>query len=123
MPKAGASFLTVSGAVLAVLIAAPRVLASSPEAWKAYDREVRTACLKASGLLQARALGDRVDVPAAAPDRNGITPILSAVLLEGRYPQAHMKGQTGRELCLFDQRTRKAFVGPAETLTQPRPKP
>jgi hypothetical protein len=123
MPKAGAAVLLSSGAALALLTAAPRVLASSPEAWRAYDREVRTACLKASGLLQPRVLGDRVDVPAAPPDPNGITLILSAFLLEGRYPQAHMKGQMGRELCLFDQRTRKAFVGAAESLTKPRPKP
>jgi hypothetical protein len=123
MPKAGASFLTLFGAALALLVAAPRVLASSPEAWRAYDREVRTACLKASGLLQPRLLSDRLDVPAAPPDQNGITLIISAFLLEGRYPQAHMKGQMGRELCLFDQRNRRAFVGPAGTLTISRPKP
>ncbi len=123
MPKAGASILTLTGAALALLIAAPRVAASSPEAWRAYDREVRTACLKASRLLQPRVLGDRVDVPAAPPDPNGITLIISAFLLEGRYPQAHMKGEMGRELCLFDQRTRKAFVGPAGMLTISRPKP
>ncbi|MFN9622063.1 MAG: hypothetical protein ACK587_04395 [Cyanobacteriota bacterium] len=123
MPKVGAAVLLSSGAALLVLSAAPRVAASSPEAWRAYDREVRTACLKASGLLQPRVMGDRVDVPAAPPDPNGITLIISALLLEGRYPQAHMKGQTGRELCLFDQRTRKAFVGPAGMLTLSRPKP
>ncbi|MFN9645529.1 MAG: hypothetical protein ACK6BG_10530 [Cyanobacteriota bacterium] len=123
MPKAGTVALLASGAALWLLSAAPRLWASSPEAWQAYDREVRSACLKASGLLQPRVLGDRVDVSAAVASPNGITPLISALLLEGHSPQAHMRGQLGRELCLFDQRTRKASVAEANALTKPRPKP
>ena len=108
--------------VLLLGVAAPRAVASSPDAWRAYDQEVRTACLKASRLLQPRVLGERVDVPVAAPSPTGNTPLISALLLEGRYPQAHMGGQKGRELCLFEQRTRRASLAEADNLDKPRPK-
>jgi hypothetical protein len=102
---------------------APAVRASSPGAWKAYDLEVRAACLKASRLSGARVLGERVDVPVADRSRDGVTLLISALLMEGRYPQAHMKSQKGRELCLFEQRTRRGTVAEAEFLDRPRPKP
>ncbi|MEB3335751.1 MAG: hypothetical protein VKP70_12295 [Cyanobacteriota bacterium] len=102
---------------------APPAGASSPEAWRAYDREVRSACLKATGLLQPRILGERIDVPVAEGSQSGNTLLISAFLVEGRYPQAHMGGKTGRDLCLFEQRTRRATVGGAEHLDRPRPTP
>ena len=42
----------------------------------------------------------------------------SAVILEGHYPQAHMKNQRGRELCLWQRSTQKASVTEADTLLQ-----
>jgi hypothetical protein len=111
---------------VAVVLLGPGALragASSPDAWRAYDREVRSACLKATRLLQPRILGDRIDVPVADASPSGLTPIISAFLIEGRYPQAHMGGKMGRDLCLFEQRTRRATVGGAEPLDRPRPKP
>lgn len=108
-------------AVLLTLVA-PGAEASSPQAWRAYDQEVRQACLKASGLSRPRVLGDRVDVPVADLAPNGTTLLISALLLEGSYPQPHMRGQTGRELCLFEQRTRRATVAEAESLDRPRPR-
>ena len=98
---------------------APRARASSPDAWRAYDSEVRSACLKASRLLQPRVLGERIDVPAAEVSPTGVTLIISALLITGRFPQAHMRGQTGRELCLFEQRTRRATVADADQLDRP----
>lgn len=102
---------------------APAAQASSPEAWRAYDRQVRAACLAISRLLQPRALGERIDVPVAEASPDGTTALISALLLEGRYPQPHMGGQKGRELCLFDQRTRRATVAEADVLDRPRSKP
>jgi hypothetical protein len=61
-------------------------LASSPDAWRAYDRQVRTACVAASRLAAARVKGKRVDV---------LDLDISALLLEGTYPQPHMRGQKG----------------------------
>ena len=34
-----------------------------------------------------------------------------------------MQGKTGRELCLFEQRTRRATVATADQLNRPRPQP
>lgn len=118
----GASGHVVLGMALLALLAPPAG-ASSPAAWRAYDQEVRSACLKASRLVQPRVLGERIDVPVADVSPSGGTLLISAFLLEGPYPQAHMAGRKGRELCLFEQRTRQATVGDAEALDGPRPHP
>ncbi len=110
------------GMALLGLMATP-VGASSPAAWKAYEQEVRSACLKASRLAQPRVLGERVDVPVADLTPSGGTLLISAVLLEGTNPQSHMGGRKGRELCLFEQRTRQAKVAEAEALDRPRRQP
>ena len=41
------------------------------------------------------------------------------LLLKGRYPQTHMAGMTGLELCLYDGRSRKARVADADRLINP----
>jgi hypothetical protein len=104
-------------------LVAPPTRASSPAAWQAYDAEVRQACLKASLLKDPRVLGERIDVPVADVSPEGTTPLISALLLEGRFPQPHMRGQKGRELCLFEQRTRRATVAGAEAIDRPRLQP
>jgi hypothetical protein len=109
--------------VLLLEMGAPRAKASSPDAWRAYDAEVRRACQKASRLLQPRALGERIDVPVADVSSSGITLLISAFLIAGRYPYAPMRGQMGRELCLFEQRTRRATLAPADQLDRQRPQP
>jgi hypothetical protein len=43
----------------------------------------------------------------------------SALLLSGLYPQPHMKHKPGRELCLFDRRSRRAAVTVADGLLNP----
>jgi hypothetical protein len=111
------------GLLLLLGLALPPALASSPAAWRDYDREVRAACLQASRLRQPRVLGERVDVPVADRTPDGGTLLISALLLEGRWSQPAPQGQTGRELCLFEQRTRRATVADADALAQPRPKP
>lgn len=111
------------GWVMVLGLMAPRAGASSPGAWRAYDQEVRLACLKASRLLQPRVLGERIDVPVADISPDGTTALISAFLLEGGFPQPHRGGQKGRELCLFEQRTRRATVAEAASLDRPRPRP
>ena len=90
--------------------------ASSPQAWQDYGKQVLHACTAASTLRAPRPAGERVDVTAA----NGAQ--TSVLLLEGTYPQAHMAGKRGLELCLFDSGTRKASVAEANNL-QRRTKP
>lgn len=92
----------------------PPAGASSPDAWRTYDLEVRAACRKASRLEQPRMPGERIDVPAADRTPDGGTLLISAVLLQGRK---------GRELCLYEQRTRRATVAEAEFLDRPRSRP
>lgn len=76
--------------------------ASSNDAWAAYDKRVAAACAKASALKNVQVASP----PAQFDDRVGYT----ALLLQGRYPQAHMKNQRGRELCLYDKKSKRAFV-------------
>ena len=92
------------GAVVAVTAGA--ALASTPQAWNDFDAEVLKACVAASSLRNPHAGGQRVDFD----DATGY----SALLLSGHYPQPHMKNQPGRELCLFDRRTRTAVVSDAD---------
>ena len=89
----------------AVGVAAGPARASSPEAWSRYDRQVRSACVAASHLAAVRVQGSRIDLPGLG---------LSSLLLEGTYPQAHMKGQQGLELCVFEQRSGRAAVAEAD---------
>ncbi|NYH10041.1 hypothetical protein [Pseudomonas moraviensis] len=81
---------------------APLAHASSPDAWAAYDKAVLASCTKASGLKNAKPVGNA----AQFDDRVGYT----AVLLQGQYPQKHMKGQQGTELCLYNKKSKTAFV-------------
>ncbi len=100
-------------AVLLLALAAPvAARGSTPEAWKDFAAEVVQACVAASTLRDARAAGGRIDFD----DRIGY----SALLITGHYPQPHMNNRSGRELCLFDRRTRSATVAPADGLVPPR---
>jgi len=109
--RLAAGLVFLGGWVCALTLLAPLARASSPAAWKAYDLEVRQACLKASGLQGARVMGQRVDVPELST---------SVLLLAGPNPQAPMGGQASRELCLFTQNGRRAVVTGAEPLDRPR---
>jgi hypothetical protein len=81
---------------------APLAHASSPDAWAAYDKAVLASCTKASGLKDAKPVGNA----AQFDDRVGYT----ALLLQGQYPQKHMKGQQGTELCLYNKKSKTAVV-------------
>jgi len=76
--------------------------ASSPDAWAAYDKTVLASCTKASGLKNSQPVGN----PAQFDDRVGYT----ALLLQGQYPQKHMKGAQGSELCLYNKKSKTAYV-------------
>lgn len=92
--------------ILAAVLAAPFAQASSSAAWSAHQKEAIAACIKQSGLRDVKAISR----PVEFDDRVAYT----AVTLEGRYPQKHMKNQIGRELCLFDRKKRQAFVAETE---------
>jgi hypothetical protein len=95
--------------LLITVFTAAAAQASSPDAWSAHDKEVAAACVKASRLKNAKPAGQ----PMAYDDSVGMT----ALLVAGRYPQAHMKNRPGRVLCLFDRKKREAAVTEADQLS------
>lgn len=82
--------------------------ASSDEAWAKGDQAMKTACLKASQLKNPQIASGIM----LFDDSVGY----SSVVISGRYPQAQMKNQRGRELCLWQRATQKAHVTEADTL-------
>lgn len=63
--------------------------ASSPDAWQALYDTTAQACLKQSGLKKAKVI-------------EGPVLFSNAILykIKGVWPQAHMKGKTGKVYCL-----------------------
>jgi len=89
-------------------------LASSPAAWAEFDRQVRTACLKASGLGLVRVQGYRLDLPSQK---------VSTLLLEGSHRQhSPLAGQRAQELCVYHRSSGQAEVGDAAGLLGSGPK-
>ncbi|MCW0317933.1 hypothetical protein NB724_003084 [Pantoea ananatis] len=88
-----------------LLLVSPVALASSPEAWQKSQQVMRQACINASTLSKVKVLGQVVEYD----DSVGY----SALLLEGLYPQKHMKNRRGRELCLFQRSSGRASVSEA----------
>lgn len=91
-----------------VLVWAAPAHAATPDSWMEHHKEVATRCIDASGLRNARPAGAPVDFD----DRVGYT----ALVIQGQYPQPHMKNRAGRVLCLFDKRSRVAHIAPADTM-------
>ncbi|MFZ9951513.1 MAG: hypothetical protein ACO3FA_04405 [Vulcanococcus sp.] len=92
--------------------------ASSPQAWASYGREVQRACLAASRLRQAKPAGDRLDLGGQGEGAG----LISALLLRGTYPQPHLAGRSGQELCLYDASRKRVRIGDADRLDlQARP--
>lgn len=81
-----------------VLVAATPAGASSPEAWAELFQRAQAACAKASDLKKAKA-GAPVDFSDKV-----------LVVIDGIWPQPHMKNAAARLACLYDKRTRKAEV-------------
>lgn len=75
--------------------AAP-ALASSSDKWAELMQRASTACVKASELKKAKA-----GIPVDFSDK-------VLVIVDGIWPQPHMKNAPARFACLFDKRTQKA---------------
>lgn len=80
--------------------------ASSEQAWDKHNQEIKTACIKASQFKNAKPVSNLM----LFDDRVGY----SALLIQGQYPQAHMKNKTGQELCLWNKTTKKAYLTEAD---------
>ncbi|RCL29471.1 hypothetical protein C6A77_01940 [Pseudomonas sp. AFG_SD02_1510_Pfu_092] len=76
--------------------------ASSSQAWNEQRQQMLKACLAASQFKDPHARSK----PAEFDDQVG----MSALLIEGVYPQKHMQQRSGTKLCLYDRRQQRAFV-------------
>jgi len=94
--------------LLAALGTSAPVLASSTESWASSDKQTSQACINASGLKNAKPVTNIM----LFSDQVGY----SALVLEGTYPQKHMKNKRGRELCLYQRATKTASVTEADDL-------
>ncbi|MHC8317909.1 hypothetical protein [Pseudomonas sp. LB3P31] len=102
---------TISLTLLCLTAIATQAQASSPDAWAAFDKAVLASCTKASGLKNAKPVGKA----AQFDDRVEYT----ALLLQGQYSQKHMKGQQGTELCLYNKKSKIAFVTEWDSIRAP----
>jgi len=80
---------------LAILAAMP-AHASSPDAWAELFKRASAACARASDLKKPRT-GTPVDFPDKV-----------LVIVDGIWPQPHMKNAPARFACLYDKRSRTA---------------
>jgi hypothetical protein len=79
----------------------PPAQASSPDAWAELDKASAAACIAASGFKEAR-----VEPSVHFSDDIGF----DVRVVSGVYPQAHMKGATGKMLCLYGRATKRVEV-------------
>ncbi len=88
-------------AAIAALFAFPAA-ASSPDAWAEHDQKVTEACFAATGFKDPKAHTKLI----MFDDSVGY----DALVVEGIYPQAHMNGEHGMMLCLFNKADGTAVV-------------
>ena len=91
--------LAVVAVFLGDLLATQIVRASSEEAWDALVKEAGAACQIASELENPRVVWSN-----PAYERQ------AALIVAGKWPQTHMKGDQGYMLCLFDKETAKVEI-------------
>ena len=97
-------YLSVFGFIASSVITSV-TFASSEQAWNKHDLEIKSACIKASQLKNAKAVSNVI----LFDDRVGY----SALLIQGKYPQVHMKNKIGQELCLWNKTSKKAYLSEA----------
>ncbi|QHH95280.1 hypothetical protein FPL18_16325 [Acinetobacter gyllenbergii] len=95
-------YLAILGFVASSSVMSSITFASSEQAWNKHDQEIKAACIKASQLKKAKTVSNVM----LFDDRVGY----SVLLIEGKYPQAHMKNKTGQELCLWNKTSKKAYL-------------
>jgi hypothetical protein len=97
---------------------ATNVHASSPEAWAELYAKSGEACLKAADLNGAKLRGQPVDFQGVV-----------LLVVDGNYPQPHMKNARGTKYCLYDKKSGKtevaeaALVSPAKAAGKSKEEP
>ena len=96
-------FVKFAGAGLILLVSgiAHVALASSPDAWAKLDADSAKACITASGFTKAKVSASTHFSDAAGYDVR---------VVSGIYPQKHMKGASGKMLCLYGRKSKLVEV-------------
>ena len=92
--------------VIGANVTALKLAASSPQAWEQKNKEAIAKCRQASGLKEAN--------PVSKIILFGDDVGYDDLMIKGRYPQPHMKNKVTQVLCLFNRKTRKAYIGEME---------
>ena len=71
-----------------------------------YSWSTTAKCRQASGLKEAN--------PVSKIILFGDDVGYDDLMIKGRYPQPHMKNKATQVLCLFNRKTRKAYIGEME---------
>lgn len=85
----------------ATLLTSAAAFASAPDKWAKVDGASQSACLKAAGLNEAR---------VGPPIRFSDQIMFDVRVVEGIWPQPHMKGAKARMLCLFNRKNKRVEV-------------
>jgi heat shock protein HslJ len=88
------------GFAASMLLVAPAT-AATPDAWAKVDAASQAACVKAANLSGAT---------ASPPVRYSDKFLIDARVVEGTWPQPHMKGAKARMLCLYNRKTKRVEV-------------
>jgi heat shock protein HslJ len=94
-------------AIATALLAAPTI-AATPDSYARLDKASEAACLAAAKLNGAKA-----GPPVRFSDRTG----WDARVIEGSWPQPHMKGAKARMLCLYNRKNKRVEV---QELVEPK---
>jgi heat shock protein HslJ len=95
-----AKFFPLIGAAAAVAMTSP-AFSATPEAWAKVDAASQAACVKAANLS-----GPVAGPPVRYSDKF----LIDARVVEGTWPQPHMKGAKARMLCLYNRKTKRVEV-------------
>jgi heat shock protein HslJ len=86
---------------LIALSAACPAFAATPESYAKLDKASEAACLKAASLGGAT---------AGPPVRYSDKVAIDARVIDGTWPQPHMKGAKAKMLCLYNRKNKRAEV-------------
>ena len=95
--------------VVAFAMAAP-AFSATPDAWAKVDAASQAACVKAANLSGAT---------AGPPVRYSDKFLIDARVVEGTWPQPHMKGAKAKMLCLYNRKTKRVEVQELATAQVP----
>jgi heat shock protein HslJ len=99
------------GGAISLAIATP-LYASTPDSWAKLDATTQTACVKASGLTSTT-----VSPPVRFSDKL----LVDARVIDGVWPQPHMKGARASMLCIYNRKTKHVEVQELASIPKPAP--